>query len=197
MKHTLTQAHSQIVSLTCRPSPCPLCQRSSSRRKWGAERGRCYCLLENTLRQTRARTNMHRQSDKSVSIATLLMEILPSRCALLEEHMECETGLCMPTGSEPVTTIWAAPGGYRRCVCVCVCVRLDLWVGAQRDSMRAWHQKIGEWKTSRHSWAGRTVWHHPDWIHTADTVVTYTQQPFAYLLCERVCHWLSAWRLLR
>lgn len=115
---THTQAHSQIVSLPCRPSPCPLCQRSSFQRKWGAERGRCYCLLENTLRQTRAWTNMHRQSDKSASISTLLMEILPSRCALLEEHIECETGLCMRTGSEPVTTIWAAPGGYRRCVCV-------------------------------------------------------------------------------
>lgn len=30
------------------------------------------------------------------------MEILPSRCALLQEHMECETGLCMHTGREPV-----------------------------------------------------------------------------------------------
>ena len=112
VKHnTHTQRCSRIVLLPCRPSPCPLCQRSSSQRKWGAERGHCYCLFENTFRQTRTWTNMHRQSDESASIATLLMEILPSRCALLEEHMECETGLCMRTGSEPVTTIWAAPGG--------------------------------------------------------------------------------------
>lgn len=60
----------------------------------------------------------HRQARRDSAtnqppIAFLLMEILPSRCALLEEHMECETDLFTHTGSEPAV---ADTIGCCRCI---------------------------------------------------------------------------------
>lgn len=55
-------------------------------------------------------SDMLQKSNESASIAALLMEIQPGRCGLLEEHVECKTGLCVHT-QVPVATVCSATRG--------------------------------------------------------------------------------------
>lgn len=76
-------------------------------------------------------SDKHRQSNKSASIATLLMGILPSRCVLWKNTWCAKQAYVHThthTNTHRLTTTCRKSSG----VCVCVKDRLDQCVSAQR-----------------------------------------------------------------